>query len=251
MKVTRYFSYSDEKISKLYRSKLAERKVKALLSSNWMERMEQMYREKVGELVKKVKSYQDLGPSEVKSVVRAGVNSMRERLNRNVKLLVTSPPYLQAQEYIRSFKLELYWLGFTDREIRSLSLKEIPYARPSEVEVNSVLYKRYREEVSRLRRGDLLGLYDSYFKSLAYFFNNNYSRVETVAIFVGPVKIRTLRIPIDDVLREHLESLGLRHRETLVDKIVSRRLFKTKVNPASGIEDQRTTTEHLLIMDNP
>ncbi|MEM4970280.1 MAG: hypothetical protein QXE01_03405 [Sulfolobales archaeon] len=62
--------------------------------------------------------------------------------------------------------------------------------------------------------------------------------------------MRNIRIPIDEILREHLESLGFQHIETLIDRIVSRRLFNSRINPATGLEDERTPTEHLLIMRN-
>jgi hypothetical protein len=57
-----------------------------------------------------------------------------------------------------------------------------------------------------------------------------------------------MRIPIDEILREHLESLGFHHLETLIDRIVSRRLFNSRINPATGLPDERTQTEHLLVM---
>jgi hypothetical protein len=114
------------------------------------------------------------------------------------------------------------------------------------VEVLSKTYRELRRKVESLNHPKLLRIYDTYFKSLAYFLNNNHERVETVAIFVGPVKIRTIRVPIDTILREHLESLGWKSLETLIDKIAARRLFESRVNPATGLADERTPTEHLL-----
>ncbi|MGB9830863.1 MAG: cytosine methylase, partial [Fervidicoccus fontis] len=71
---------------------------------------------------------------------------------------------------------------------------------------------------------------------------------KVIAIFVGPTKIRNIRVQIDEILREHLESLGWEHVETLIDTIVSRRLFKVQKNPATGLKDERTPSEHLLVM---
>jgi len=48
--------------------------------------------------------------------------------------------------------------------------------------------------------------------------------------------------------KEHLESLGWSHEITLIDTIVSRRLAKVEINPATGLEDERTPTEHLVVM---
>ena len=47
--------------------------------------------------------------------------------------MITSPPYLQAQEYIRSTKMELFWLGYSEAKIRELSRLEIPYRKAERV----------------------------------------------------------------------------------------------------------------------
>jgi len=69
-----------------------------------------------------------------------------------------------------------------------------------------------------------------------------------MCIFVGPAKVRNIPIPIDDIIIEHLEKLGWRHEITFIDKIVSRVMFESKINPASGREDSRIKTEHLIIL---
>jgi hypothetical protein len=260
LKMTRYFSFSDEKIAKLYRSKYAEEKVQRLLSTSWKSKMTEMYWDYAKEVVDKVNEYQGYGPKPVEIIVKASdervftgryavVDSITEKLDRDVDVLVTSPPYLQAQEYIRSFKLELAWLGFSGSFISSLTAHEIPYKEVREGYISSRTYEALKKEVEKLNHDKLLKLYVSYFNSLAMFLNNNHERVRNaIAFFVGPVKIRTTRIPIDTIVKEHLEYLGWKHEVTLVDTIVSRRLFKSEVNPATGLEDERTPTEHLVIM---
>ena len=260
LKITRYFSYSDEKIAKLYKSRYAVEKVRNLLSGDWRYRMEKMYWEYARAVVEMVREYQSYNPKQVELAVKASdegvftggkavVDSIRERLDRDVDVLITSPPYLQAQEYIRSFKLELAWLGFTEGFIRELTCREIPYNGVGEGHISSTTYSSLKREVLRLGHDKLLELYVSYFNSLALFLNNNHERVRgTIAFFVGPVKIRGMRVPIDTIIKEHLEYLGWRHEVTLIDTIVSRRLFRSEKNPATGLEDERTPTEHLLIM---
>lgn len=260
LKITRYFSYSDEKIAKLYKSKYAEEKVKKLLSTDWKSKMQKMYWDYTRETLEKIREYQRLKPYKINCVVKASdwgvftsekriVDSINEKLDREVHVLVTSPPYLQAQEYIRSFKLELAWLGYPDDFITQLSKHEIPYNEIGEGEISSRTYEELKKEVARLNHDKLLELYTVYFNSLARFLNNNHEKVASIiAFFVGPAKIRNIRVPIDTIIREHLEYLGWKHEETLVDTIVARRLFKTQVNPATGIVDDRIPTEHLLIM---
>jgi DNA modification methylase len=260
LKVTRYFSYSDEKITKLYRSKYAEGKVRKLLSTNWRAKMEKMYWGFAGEVVDKVGEYQKYNPYRTECIVKASdekiftdkyviMDSTKERLDRDVDVLITSPPYLQAQEYIRSFKLELAWLGFSKHFISMLAKHEIPYSNIREGYISSRTYEEFKKYVEKLNHEKLLQLYISYFNSLALFLNNNHDKVrDVIAFFVGPVKIRTMRVPIDVIIGEHLENLGWKHEETLIDTIVARRLFKANINPATGLEDERTSSEHLLVM---
>ena len=62
---------------------------------------------------KKVKEFNNLKPRKMRSIVAPGIDSLRKKLERDVDIMLTSPPYLQAQEYIRSLKLELFWLGYS------------------------------------------------------------------------------------------------------------------------------------------
>jgi len=257
LKVTRFFSFSDEKIAKLYKSKYAEEKVRELLLSDWRNKMIRMFWSYVEEVVNKVREYVSYNPKNIEIIIKTSkridsrleiFDAIKARLNRDVKLLITSPPYLQAQEYIRSFKLELAWLGYTGLDLKVLTSHEIPYNNPPYINIYSRLFNEIRREIMRLNHRKLLQIFDAYFYSLVNFLNNNYDRIDVMAIFVGPVKVRNIRIPIDEILREHLETLGFKHEETLIDKIVARRLFKVRVNPATGLIDERTPTEHLLIM---
>jgi len=69
-----------------------------------------------------------------------------------------------------------------------------------------------------------------------------------MCIFVGPAKIRTTAIPIDEIIIEHLQEIGWKHEITFIDTIVSRVMFETDVNPASGEKDNRIKTEHLVVL---
>jgi len=245
LRVTKYFSYAEIEFTKLYKSKVAIERVNELLSSNWRERLKDMYWQEVERVTKKVEEFQRLCKRDSKGEVKGGVDVLNAELPR-VDAIITSPPYLQAQEYIRSFSMELHWLGYTTTEIRRLKAREIPYNAPPHTTVNSQTYKKYRELVKGLGNSKLLQIYDAYFESMANFLKKANAKV--IGLFVGPVKIRTMRIPLDEIFREYLESLGWHHEITLIDTIVSRRLAKIEINPATGLEDERTPTEHLLIM---
>lgn len=246
LKVTRYFSNSDEKIHKLYSSKHAKKKIEMLNKSDWSTKFYMMLEREIHLLIRKIAEYQSLRPKQVKCKIKSGIDTLNTKLNNEVDILITSPPYLQAQEYIRSTKLELFWLGYEEEYIKYLSKKEIPYNPVDEIEIYSKKYYKYRKaiEEEHLRK-----LYDRYFHAILGAFSDLGKNVKDyMFIFVGPAKIRTTPIPIDDIVVEHLREFGWKHKTTFIDKILSRSMFESKVNPASGLKDSRIKTEHLVVL---
>ena len=246
LKATRYFSYSDEKVHKLYKSKHSKKKVERLLGMDWETEFYKMLEKQIATLLNKMKEHSKLNPQPVKYKLRSGIDSLNTELDRDVDILITSPPYLQAQEYIRSTKLELFWLGHKEEYVRSLSKKELPYNSVDEIHIHSEKYQACRKEIVE---DHLVQLYDRYFHGTINAFATLGERVKDyMCIFVGPAKIRTRSIPIDEILVEHLTEIGWKHLVTYVDPIVSRSMFKSEVNPASGLADSRMATEHLVIL---
>jgi len=77
------------------------------------------------ELCKKVKDkeikseiiWDDLRTLKKGKYIKKGKIKKKYARNLNgVDLVITSPPYINAQKYIRTLKFELYWLGFVDHE---------------------------------------------------------------------------------------------------------------------------------------
>ncbi|MGC8853029.1 MAG: hypothetical protein ACP5P0_05440, partial [Hydrogenobacter sp.] len=223
LKITRYFSYSDEKIHKLYKSKKALKKIEELLSKNWKELFFTMLEKNIEKHIEKLKEYSKLNPEEVNYIVKASVDVMETNLENQANILITSPPYLQAQEYIRSTKLELFWLGFSEDYIKSLSSKEIPYRKAKEVHIQSEIFYKLRNYIEEEH---IRSLYDRYFYALISALEKLSSMVaDYIFIFVGPAKVRGIPVPIDDIIVEHFGNLGWEHEITFVDTIVARSMF--------------------------
>lgn len=244
--VTRYFSYADEKVHKLYKSKYSRKKIEELLKKNWEFQFYNMLEKEICKLLKKIWEYNRLNPKQVEYKIRSGIDTLETKLEDNVNILITSPPYLQAQEYIRSTKLELFWLGYEESYIKELSKKEIPYRPVNKIKIHSEKYYEFREKI---KENHLRTLYDRYFHDILNAFATLGENVtDYMCIFVGPAKIRTTSIPIDDIIIEHLKESGWKHEVTFIDKIVSRVMFESNVNPASGKKDSRIKTEHLVVL---
>lgn len=246
LKVTKFFSYANEKGYKLCRSQHSKEKIEKLKKSNWKIQFYNTLAKEINFLIRKLREYLNLKPKDVPFVVKAGIDTLEEIPERKFDILITSPPYLQAQEYIRSTKLELFWLGYKENYIRELSSKEIPYRDFTPVAISSKKFYKFREKI---KEPHLLKIYDCYFHSLLKTFSTLGERVKKyMFIFVGPAKVRTIPIPIDEIIVEHLENFNWKHEITLVDKILARAMFEAKINPASGLEDSRIKTEHLVIL---
>ena len=246
LKTTRYFSWSDETVHKLYKSKYSIKKIENLLKGNWKMVFYEMLRNEVFKLFNKICEYEKLNPKSVSFEIKSGVDVLETSLDEPVNILITSPPYLQAQEYIRSTKLELFWLGYSEEYIKNLSKKEIPYRNVNEIEIYSRKYHEFREKI---KEKHLRKLFERYFKAILSAFSTLGEKVENyMCIFVGPAKIRSIPIPIDEIIIEHLQKFGWKHEVTYIDKILSRVMFESNINPATGMKDSRIKTEHLVVM---
>lgn len=247
LKVTKFFSYDDEKVHKLYKSKYSKTKISQLLKSNWRDIFFDMWKKEIRKLMKKIWEYNRLNPKNVDFELRSGIDTFYSMIENNMNILITSPPYLQAQEYIRSTKMDLFWLGFKEDLIKQLSRLEIPYREVEKEKIYSEKFYEYRDKIDEPH---LKSLYDNYFHAILKTFARLGERIENyMFIFVGPAKIRTVSIPIDEIIVEHLKNFGWKHRITYIDTIVSRVMFESKINPASGIVDSRIKTEHLIVLE--
>ena len=186
IKTTKYFSWADEKVHKLHKSKYSKRKMGELLKSDWKMLFYKMLTREIDKLLKKIREHRQLKPKKVNYKIRAGVDTLFSELENEVNILITSPPYLQAQEYIRSTKMELFWLGYDEVYIRELSKKEIPYRPAPEIEIYSPKYHELREKI---QEDHLKTLYDRYFHSILSIFARLGEKVTNyMCILLGPLK---------------------------------------------------------------
>ncbi len=251
LKTMRLFSFNDPQRQKLCRSPRSMSRVASLMQGDWREHFFALLKKEIEVVLKKLSEYQTLmnnGGREVHAIIRAGVDALdvSKDVHSEWDLLITSPPYLQAQEYIRASKLDLFWLGYTEEEVRRLASMEIPYRPVPQIEIHSPTYHRWHQEIREKR---LRLMFERYFHSVLSILTNLASCVRSrMFLFVGPAKIRANPVPIDRIFVEHFTHLGWEHEATLVDTIIARVLFRTQTNPATGLEDHRMHAEHLVIL---
>jgi hypothetical protein len=249
LKVTRYFSYDDSQRQKLSKSEKSRKRVKSLLACDWENRFYKMVEEDTGKILRGIEDYRSLSPRPVESTIKAGIDTMLENLEKEKDILITSPPYLQSQEYIRQAKMDLFWLGYSEKRIKELGKLEIPY-RP--IEPKPILSETYRQFRDSIEEDNLRSIFDRYFWGVLGSLTRLQERIGSyLLLFVGRASMRGKPVHLDTIFAEHFQALGWIHETTLVDSIVVRRMFNYSKNPATGITDIRTPTENLVVLRKP
>ena len=234
LKVSKRFSYTEDRTPKLARSKRKLNAIAELLKENWREQLDGMLQSLSLKTLKDLNDFvvytqqyhaEDLGRVEF----HGGVDSSDVAVPRVCDALITSPPYLQAQEYIRSTKMELFWLGHTEAEVQALSRLEIPYRKADRV-IQTETLDKVRET---LTREDLRKRLDSYFCHTVNALENSMNQLKLNAaacIFVGNPRIDGITVEIWRILAEYFTERGWTFEKVYEDRIKTRKLFGARKN---------------------
>ncbi len=245
LKVSKRFSYTEHRTPKLARSKRKLAAIEALLHENWKDQLiEIVYNHSlktlgnINDFVRQTQHHQN------QVEFQGGVDSSYIAVPRECDALITSPPYLQAQEYIRSTKMDLYWLGHTDEEIKELSRLEIPYRKADRV-IHTPTLDKVR---NKLTRPDLHERLDSYFCHTINSLENAMNQLKPNAaacIFVGNPRIDGIEVELWRILTEYFSERGFGFEKVYEDKIKTRQLFGVRKNKnPDGMK-----SEFLLILE--
>ena len=234
LKVNRRFSYTEDRTPKLAKSKRKLNVIAELLKENWREQLDEMVYslslktlKNLNDFVMHTQPHQNKVASEIHW--QGGVDSSYVTVPRECDALITSPPYLQAQEYIRSTKMDLFWLGHTEEEIQELSRLEIPY-RKADRQIQTETLDKIRK---RLTRDDLQKRLDSYFCHTVNALENSMNQLRSNAaacIFVGNPRIDGIMVELWRILAEYFTERGFVFEKVYEDKIKARKLFGARKN---------------------
>jgi DNA modification methylase len=162
-----------------------------------------------------------------------------------IDCIITSPPYLQAQEYIRTFKMEMRWSGIPNQKIKEYSGKEIPF-RLAEGRIEGDYINEAR---NKLTKKNLIKMFDSYFWFTIKSLENASARLNKkgkVCILIGNPKMEGIEIEIWKVIYEYfVNNLKFKPIDVFEDRIVSRKLFKGRNN----LNPEGMKSEYLIILE--
>ncbi len=230
LKVSKRFSNTEHRTPKLARSKRKLAAIETLLSENWKDQLiEIVYNHSlktlgnINDFVMQTQHHQN------QVEFQGGIDSSYVAVPRECDALITSPPYLQAQEYIRSTKMDLYWLGHTDEEIKELSRLEIPYRKADRV-IQTETLDKVRD---KLTRKDLHNRLDSYFCHTINALENAMNQLKPNAatcIFVGNPRIDGIEVELWRILTEYFSERCFLFEKVYEDRIKTRQLFGVRKN---------------------
>ncbi len=230
LKTSKHFSYAEHRTPKLFRSKSKRKYVEELLQTDWPEKLNKMIKGHSLETLRNMNDFATVTNHHNNCVeFQGGVDSSYFSFHREFDTLITSPPYLQAQEYMRTVKMELFWLGYNDEEIRKLSRLEIPYRKADRL-IQTPTLEKIRAELTRT---DLVKLLDSYFCHTINALENAMNQLKpngAACIFIGNPLIDGIKVEIWRILMEYFTDNGYFFKSLYEDRIKNRQLFGTRKN---------------------
>jgi len=247
MRANRRFSWADHKTAKLCRSKYKTHEIQEFLKQeNWCEHIQNFITKKALENASHLQSLAySLSDTPCRAIALAGVDSATVNLDGypQIDVIITSPPYLQAQEYLRTFKLDLFWVGISEAKVRELMRLEIPYRKATEPFATPTYTRVYEQ----LQRVDLQAMLHAYFFYTTRALENAATILKRggfLCVFVGNPTVDGIEVETWRIITEHFEPNGFEVHAVLRDDIKSRQLFRKRKNKnPCGIE-----AEYLLVM---
>lgn len=246
LRTSRRFSLTDHKAPKLFRSRTKLREMEQLIQSDWESCLKQFVVDKAMDVLRRVRALARITQGqECRAVAYAGVDSASMALEDvpPVDLVLTSPPYMQAQEYIRTFKLDLFWLGYSEEIVRQVSRLEIPYRIAPEPFYSPT----YQQIYEKLTRADLREIMNSYFYYTVRALQNAAHKTKTggfLCVFVGNPRVDGIEVETWRIIAEYFENHGFQMYGIYEDTIKNRQLFRGRRNK----NPQGMPSEFLLVM---
>jgi len=169
----------------------------------------------------------------------------RQFKENSIGLIITSPPYITAQKYVRTTKLELLWLGLADsKSLCELDKETIGSERvkvneeiiPTNIKAIDNLCNEI-EEISKERAI----MVNRYFNDMALVMQNSYKMLKKdreMILIVGNNKVCGHDVNTHDMLAEIGESVGFKRELVVKDKIRSRGMITRRHKNGGLIEDE-------------
>jgi len=240
--IVRKSSYADPRISPACKSK----RMRTLIQNGWEPSVFELFRKVTSYNISQHQAFVEKCKSQVFAKV-IGKNAKEVMLkDEAVDLVITSPPYINAQKYVRSTKLEIYWLNLmTKEELRELDRELIGTERAKFEEYRDLDFSDLTnlnqlnltlENLSKIDRRRAYIVY-KYFSEMDEVFSEIHRVLkyhECFVLVIGNNRFYGKKVPTSEILvdmaKEHLFEL----QTAYIDTIKSRGLM-TKRNKTAAM----------------
>lgn len=250
--IIRKSSYADNHMAKTYKSK----RVVKQINNGWEPTPILYFKESMHKnlncmisLKEKIKSSDNFVRT-----FQGNAKSTSEILNINsikkIDLVVTSPPYINAQDYFRSYKLELWWLGLlTPKEVISLNKKAIGTENITGTEykqkptsefdkLNKITTKIWEKNE---KKGHIV---NNYFLDMKHVFSELFTILDEEGKFclvTGNNNVCEESIKTYELLGHIAQNIGFVPVELIRDEIKKRNLFTNRNHNGGVIKEEWIT----------
>jgi len=258
--ISRKYSYGEDGSPKLFRSKQKTMKMKELTNKFHEIGYKLLRNELLGkaeQYLGAVTQFNSSMKTEFMKVNSIGDTSKQFLMVLNVSIedlgkiipkqtidcIITSPPYIYAQEYFRSTKIDMYWLDMIDDDlIKKLTKMEIgqkpkPFwdlsADLSKIRPFKNTLSVIRELSEKFKSKDNILRYEAYFNDMMYFVRLSSNLLVSkgiLAIFIGEPKVFGTPVNVKDIISQMMEESNFKIVNTYFDIIKSRHLLRNRLN---------------------
>lgn len=250
--IIRKSSYADPRMAKTYKSKRVIEKVK----TGWIPTPIQYFENALDKNFERIKLLSE-HPNSTNDCVKVFQGDVKETsvvLKQNgtkkVDFIITSPPYINAQDYFRSYKLELWWLGLaTSEEVRYLNRRAIGTENVSGYNYNSIpkseipLLNTILNKIWRINKKKSYIVYN-YFENMKSVFREFCNALKTrghFCLITGCNTICGTQIPTYKILTYIAENHGFKLIELGRDEIKNRALPPNRNHKGGIIKEEWIT----------
>lgn len=237
--IIRKSSYADPRMAKTYKSKRVIEKIK----KGWTPTPIKYFEEALERNLERIKSLSEHLNEHLNSnnnyveFFQGDASELSFLLKQNgikkVDSIITSPPYINAQDYFRSYKLELWWLGLaTPDEVKYLNKRAIGTENLSGMDYNFVpqtenrLLNTILKRIWKVNRKKLHIIYN-YFRNMDIILKQCYNILEVGGYFcliTGNNTICGVQIPTYRIFSQMAENTRFRLVEIWGNEIKNRTL---------------------------
>jgi len=250
--IIRKSSYADPRMAKTYKSKRVIEKIENGWTPTPIQYFEKVL-DKNLERIKSVSEHLNRNNNYVK-VFQGDARETSSILNQNrikkVDFIITSPPYINAQDYFRSYKLELWWLGLaTPEEVRYLNKQAIGTENISGSNYNSIPKSENRllnpilNKIWKINKKKSYIIYN-YFENMERVVKESYKALKIgghFCLITGNNTICGIQIPTYKILIYIAENTGFKLVEIFRDEIRNRSLPPDRNHQGGIIKEEWIT----------